>query len=177
MAGIPWLEPSDQFPPPICALDNPNGLLAAGADLSPERLITAYQSGIFPWFEEGQPLLWWSPNPRAILRPSAIKLSRSLKKRLKRKEYQVALNRDFRAVISACAAPRSYAEGTWITNEMVDAYCELHDRGIAHSVETYLEGELVGGLYGVCVGNMFCGESMFHRLRNCCLRISARSSR
>ena len=163
MSGIPWLEPQDAFPPVECALDNPNGLLAAGADLSPSRLYTAYSSGIFPWYEEGQPLLWWSPEPRAILRPTHIKLSKSLRKRLKRGQYQVYLNRDFPAVIRACSEPRSYADGTWITSEMQAAYIALHQQGLAHSVETYLEDQLVGGLYGVAVGNLFCGESMFHR--------------
>jgi leucyl/phenylalanyl-tRNA--protein transferase len=163
MASIPWLEPADRFPTLDCALASPNGLLAAGADLSSARLVEAYESGIFPWYEDGQPLLWWSPDPRAVLKPTRMNISRSLKKRLRRQEYDLYLDRDFAAVVSACAAPRSYASGTWITDEMFESYCQLHDLGFGHSVEAYRGDELVGGLYGVCVGNLFCGESMFHR--------------
>ena len=162
MAGIPWLESTDRFPPLNCALQSPNGLLAAGADLSSSRLIEAYESGIFPWYEDGQPLLWWSPDPRAILRPQSIKISKSLKKRLRRHQFDIFIDRDFSAVVTACAAPRSYASGTWITPEMLDSYCHLHELGFAHSFEVYDSDKLVGGLYGVSVGNLFCGESMFH---------------
>lgn len=162
MTNIPWLETDEPFPAPEQALDSPNGLLAAGGHLDTTRLLAAYRSGIFPWYEEGQPLLWWSPDPRAILKPENIKISRSLRKRLKRSEYEVCIDRDFPSVIDACAAPRLYADETWITDDMMDAYCDLHDLGHAHSIECYLDGQLVGGLYGVCVQNLFCGESMFH---------------
>lgn len=162
MVAIPWLE-SDEFPDPRAALTSPNGLLAAGGELSPTVLLKAYRSGIFPWYEEGQPLLWWSPDPRTVLRPAAFKLSRSLRKRLRRQEFEVRLNHRFAEVIAGCAEPRSYADGTWITPEMQQAYIELHEMGFAHSVESYQDGKLLGGLYGVSVGNMFCGESMFQR--------------
>tara|TARA_R110002072_G_scaffold7773_3_gene41490 strand:- start:4796 stop:5524 length:729 start_codon:yes stop_codon:yes gene_type:complete len=164
MANIPWLEADSPFPPPGQALESPNGLLAAGGDLSPERLLTAYSSGIFPWYEAGQPLLWWSPDPRAVLRPSGLNVSKSLLKRLRRHEFTVYLNRDFAGVISACAGPRAYAGGTWITDEMNVAYCELHQRGYAHSIECYQGETLVGGLYGVGIGPWFFGESMFHHI-------------
>ncbi len=160
MTSIPWLE-LDEFPDPRSALESPNGLLAAGGVLSPEVLLKAYRSGIFPWYEEGQPLLWWSPDPRTVLRPEHFNLSRSLRKRLRRREFEVRVNHHFAAVIEACAAPRQYATGTWITPEMQQAYVQLHELGHAHSFESYQDGQLVGGLYGVSVGNMFCGESMF----------------
>lgn len=162
MTAIPWLE-SDEFPDPGSALASPNGLLAAGGSLSSATLLKAYQSGIFPWYEEGQPLLWWSPDPRTIIRPEHLKISRSLRKRLRRAEFEVFVNRDFAAVIHACAAPRSYADGTWITPEMEAAYCALHELGHAHCISCYQDGQLVGGLYGVGIGRMFCGESMFQR--------------
>ena len=164
MTQIPWLEADSEFPAPDLALASPNGLLAAGGDLSPARLLTAYRSGIFPWYETGQPLLWWSPDPRAVLLPGELRISRSLRKRLRRNEFQVFVDRDFRQVIEACAAPRSYEQGTWITTEMTEAYCELHAQGHAHSIECYQDGTLVGGLYGIGIGNMFFGESMFHRV-------------
>lgn len=162
MSNIPWLEPDSEFPPAHQALVSPNGLLAAGGDLSPERLITAYKNGIFPWYEAGQPLLWWSPDPRAVLKPDGLKISRSLRKRLRRGEFQVFVDRDFESVIKACSEPRSYESGTWITDEMNAAYCALHEMGYAHSIECYQQDQLVGGLYGISIGQWFFGESMFH---------------
>lgn len=162
---IPWLNPEDPFPPLSTALKNPSGLLAAGADLSPERLIQAYRRGIFPWFSAGEPILWWSPDPRMVLFPHQLKVSRSLQKALRRRDYQVRADTCFRAVMSACAqAPREGQGGTWITDEMIDAYCALHDRGVSHSVETWIDGELAGGLYGIAIGRAFYGESMFTRV-------------
>ena len=163
-AVIPWLDATDPFPPPTQALREPNGLLAAGADLSFERLVAAYRRGIFPWYSAGQPILWWSPNPRMVLVPDEFKLPRSLKKRLRRCDYEVRTDTVFEAVMQGCAAPRAGQSGTWITAEMIAAYCALHHRGIAHSVETWIEGELAGGLYGVALGRVFFGESMFARI-------------
>ncbi|GAB6040021.1 leucyl/phenylalanyl-tRNA--protein transferase [Endothiovibrio diazotrophicus] len=163
---IPWLDPTrptQPFPPLSSALAEPDGLLAAGGDLSPQRLLRAYRSGIFPWSEEGQPLLWWSPDPRAVLRPETLKVSRSLRKRLNRGEYRVTFDTDFAAVMRACAEPREGQQGTWITGQMVTAYCRLHEEGVAHSVECRFQEELVGGLYGVALGRVFFGESMFSR--------------
>lgn len=158
---IPWLSPDDRFPPVERALEEPNGLLAAGADLSLSRLLAAYRSGIFPWYSEGQPLLWWSPDPRMVLFPPELKLARSLKKRLARRDYEMRTNTAFEAVIRACAAPRAGQDGTWITEEVVAAYTRLNRAGHAHSVETWIGGELAGGLYGVAIGRAFFGESMF----------------
>ena len=161
---IPWLNPEDPFPPLSTALKNPSGLLAAGADLSPERLAQAYQRGIFPWFSAGEPILWWSPDPRMVLFPNELKVTRSLQKVLRNRPYEVRVDTRFRTVMSACAqAPREGQSGTWITAEMVDAYCALHVQGIAHCVETWIDGELVGGLYGIALGRAFYGESMFAR--------------
>jgi len=160
---IPWLAPGDPFPPLERALEDPNGLLAAGADLSAPRLIEAYQNGIFPWYGEGQPLLWWSPDPRMVLLPPELRLPRSLRKRLARRDYEVRADTAFEGVIRACAAARPGQEGTWITAEMAAAYVVLHRAGLAHSVETWIGGELAGGLYGVALGRMFFGESMFTR--------------
>ena len=145
---------------------DPNGLLAAGGDLSADRLIHAYRHGCFPWFSEGQPILWWSPDPRTVLFPEELHVSRSLNKLLRQQRYQVTFDRNFAAVISACAAPRSYADGTWITDAMQKAYLQLHARGYAHSVEVWDQGELVGGLYGLAMGQLFFGESMFSRADN-----------
>ena len=130
--------------------------------LSAERLIRAYSEGIFPWYEDGQPILWWSPDPRAVIQPSNVKISRSLRKRLRRKEFEVRVDTAFDDVVECCQAPRDYSSDTWITNEMQEAYGDLHRRGFAHSVECYLNGMLVGGLYGVSKGRLFFGESMFH---------------
>jgi leucyl/phenylalanyl-tRNA--protein transferase len=163
---IPWLYPTDPFPPLDTALEYPNGLLAAGADLSPRRLLDAYRRGIFPWFAEGEPILWWSPNPRMVLFPTELRVSRSLAKRLRRRDYEVRADTAFRSVMEGCAAPRAGQSGTWITRSMIDAYMALHEAGYAHSVETWIAGELVGGLYGVAIGRMFYGESMFTRVPN-----------
>ena len=151
------------FPDVNLALEEPNGLLAMGGDLSPERLITAYRSGIFPWYSDDQPILWWSPNPRAVLYPKAVHISRSLRKTLRRGVYRLSLDTAFRQVIEACAQPRREGVGTWITADIVDAYCALHEMGLAHSVEAWRGAELVGGLYGVAIGRVFYGESMFSR--------------
>jgi leucyl/phenylalanyl-tRNA--protein transferase len=158
---IPWLEAGDPFPPVERALEAPNGLLAAGADLSVPRLVQAYENGIFPWYSEGQPVLWWSPDPRMVLAPSELRIPRSLKKRLAKRDYEVRADTAFEDVIRSCAAPRTGQEGTWITDDMMEAYTSLHRAGHAHSVETWIGGELAGGLYGVELGRMFYGESMF----------------
>jgi leucyl/phenylalanyl-tRNA--protein transferase len=160
---IPWLESSDPFPPLERALSEPDGLLAAGADLTPARLLTAYRSGIFPWYSAGQPVLWWSPDPRMVLFPAEFRMPRSLLKRLRRRDYEVRVDTAFEVVMRACAAPRSDGAGTWITPQMIAAYCELHRLGHAHSVETWINGKLAGGLYGIALGRMFYGESMFTR--------------
>jgi leucyl/phenylalanyl-tRNA--protein transferase len=155
--------PVNAFPDPRLALTEPDGLLAAGGDLSAERLITAYRQGIFPWYNEGQPILWWSPDPRLVLFFKQLHISRSLHKRLYRGTYRVTLDQDFLGVIQACASLRQANEGTWITSEMKVAYLRLHQMGIAHSVETWKDKELVGGLYGLSIGRIFFGESMFSR--------------
>jgi len=150
------------FPPPDYA--DPSGLIAVGGDLSSERLLEAYRVGIFPWYSDEQPILWWSPDPRFILEPDGFKISRSLQKTLQRKIFQVTFDRVFEDVIAACSTvPREGQRGTWITREMRDAYIELHGLGYAHSVETWFAGNLVGGLYGVSLGKVFFGESMFHK--------------
>jgi leucyl/phenylalanyl-tRNA--protein transferase len=161
---IPWLDPESPFPPLETALARPNGLLAVGGDLSPSRLIDAYRRGIFPWFNEGDPILWWSPDPRMVLFPQELKISRSLRKTLKRGNYEIRADSAFKQVMEACAAPRGEHTGTWIHAEMISAYGKLHEMGMAHSMETWIEGELVGGLYGVGLGKMFFGESMFSRV-------------
>ena len=160
---IPWLDASDPFPPPSRALREPNGLLAAGADLATPRLLDAYRRGIFPWYSEGEPILWWSPDPRMILVPGQLVVSRSLRKRLRRREYEVRTDTAFAGVMRACAEPREDQGGTWISPEMIRAYVALHHAGYAHSVECWLDGALVGGLYGVSIGRVFFGESMFTR--------------
>lgn len=159
---IPWLRADDPFPPVEHALSDPNGLLAAGADLAPGRLVDAYRHGIFPWYSEGQPVLWWSPDPRMVLFPGELKLSRSLRKRIARRDYVVKADSEFEGVVRSCAAaPRPGQEGTWITQDMIRAYGALHRGGHAHCVETWINGTLAGGLYGVAIGRMFYGESMF----------------
>lgn len=165
MISLPYLDVDTPFPAVEHALDEPNGLLAYGADLSPGRLLTAYSSGIFPWFSEGEPLLWWSPSPRALIMLDDFRASSSLRKLMRKQYYKVTLNQDFAAVIHQCAnIPRiQYGQtSTWITDEMIAAYQTLHELGLAHSVEVWQGDELVGGLYGVGIGNVFCGESMFH---------------
>lgn len=162
---IPWLEPGEPFPPVDAARADPDGLLCAGADLSPQRLVAAYRRGIFPWYAPGEPILWWSPDPRMVLFPDTLKLSRSLTKTLKNADYEVRLDSAFERVVAACAAtPRAGQPGTWISAEMQAAYLRLHGLGIAHSVETWQAGRSVGGLYGIALGRAFFGESMFsHR--------------
>jgi len=156
-------NPAVPFPDPALAETDPNGLLAVGGDLSPQRLRNAYRLGIFPWYSDGQPILWWSPDPRLVLFPDRLRISRSLRKTLRRDSYRVSLDRDFAAVIRGCAATRPDGGGTWIVPEMVAAYERLHALGLAHSAEAWRDGELVGGLYGVALGRVFFGESMFSR--------------
>lgn len=151
------------WPPAEEALDAPNGLLAAGGDLAPDTLIDAYGRGIFPWFSEGDPILWWTPQPRAVLWPQTFAPSRSLRRRLARREFEVRFDTAFDAVVAACAAPRPGQDGTWITPAVAAAYGALHRLGYAHSVEAWQDGALVGGLYGVALGRVFFGESMFSR--------------
>ena len=163
-AVLAWLRPDASFPPLSAALTEPNGLLAAGGDLSPERLVAAYRRGIFPWFSAGQPILWWSPDPRMVLHVDEFRVSRSLARRVRRRDFEIRIDTAFRDVIDGCAAsPREGQRGTWITPEMMDAYCELHERGVAHSVESWRDGRLCGGLYGMAIGQVFFGESMFAR--------------
>lgn len=156
--------PVHAFPDVDQAMIQPNGLLAVGGDLSPERLLHAYQRGIFPWFSAAQPILWWAPDPRAVLLPGAINISRSLRKTLRLNVFEVSFDQAFPRVIQACAAPRTRQNDTWITNDMIAAYCVLHARGFAHSVECWKDGVLAGGLYGVAIGKVFFGESMFSRV-------------
>lgn len=151
------------FPPVATAMRNPNGLLAAGGNLQPARLLDAYRQGIFPWYSKGDPILWWSPDPRMVLFPDELKISRSLSKTLKKNRYQIRVDTAFEKVMRACAAPRDGQEGTWIQEEIIDAYVRLHHMGLAHSVETWINDELCGGLYGISIGRMFYGESMFSR--------------
>ena len=161
---IPWLPPDPVFPPVTTALAEPNGLLAAGGDLSPGRLIAAYRLGIFPWYAAGEPMLWWSPDPRMVLFPTEFRISRSLRRTLHRGDYEVRLDTAFDAVVAACAGtPRDGQAGTWITPEMQAAYGRLHELGHAHCVATWIDGKLAGGLYGVALGRVFYGESMFTR--------------
>ncbi len=160
---IPWLQKNSPFPAVETALQSPNGLLAAGADLSPQRLLDAYSHGVFPWYSEGQQIMWWSPNPRMVLVPQEFVPSRSLAKTLRNKSYEVRFDTSFREVMLACSEPRDGQAGTWISPEMMNAYCALHELGYAHSVETWMGNELAGGLYGVAIGKMFYGESMFAR--------------
>lgn len=166
MNRVLTLAPDDEhtpFPPASRALDYPNGLLAVGGPLSIKRLRMAYESGVFPWFADGQPPLWWSPDPRAVLFPGGMHISRSLRKRLRRVTWTVTMDTDFEQVIGACAELRADAEGTWITDDMRAAYIALHREGLAHSVEVWDQATLVGGLYGVTLGRAFFGESMFSR--------------
>ncbi|KPK32440.1 MAG: leucyl/phenylalanyl-tRNA--protein transferase [Betaproteobacteria bacterium SG8_40] len=163
---ISWLRPGDAFPPLARALRQPNGLLAAGGDLTVQTLLRAYRQGIFPWFGDGDPVLWWSPDPRMVLFPDELHVSRSLRKALRAAPYRVTADRAFAQVIMACREPRGAESGTWITEEMCAAYIEMHRAGHAHSIETWIEGELAGGLYGVAIGRAFFGESMFTRVSN-----------
>jgi len=169
MRRITWLSPEDppgRFPPSRFALEEPNGLLAAGGDLSPERIIAAYRRGVFPWYSPGQPVLWWTPDPRMVLFPDEFRCSRSLAKTIRQGRLAVVFDQDFESVLKGCAGPRSKSRGTWITPEMAAAYTALHRRGVAHSIETRRDGVLVGGLYGLLIGRVFFGESMFSAERD-----------
>jgi len=164
-----WIDPQStdcRFPDVSLALTEPNGLLAIGGNLSAQCLLDAYELGIFPWYNAGQPVLWWCPNPRSVLYPEEIKISRSLKKTINKNEITVTLDTVFTQVIESCAASRPGASGTWITKEMKNAYCQLFELGHAHSAEAWFNGKLVGGLYGVAMGGVFFGESMFFRMRD-----------
>ncbi len=166
--NLPWLSVLDNnyFPPVEQAFED--GLVAAGGDLSPARILNAYRHGLFPWFNEDDPILWWSPNPRMVLFTDSIKLSKSLKKTIRKSAFSITLDRAFEQVMIACSLPRTENsdDGTWIHPEMIDAYVELHKQGHAHSVECWQDDELIGGLYGVAIGKMFFGESMFSRARD-----------
>ncbi|MGH8728951.1 MAG: leucyl/phenylalanyl-tRNA--protein transferase [Burkholderiales bacterium] len=164
---ISWLAGDDPFPPVSRALAEPNGLLAAGGDLTLPRLLEAYALGIFPWYQKSEPILWWSPDPRMVLFPNELKVSRSLAKTLRKKQFDVRMDTAFPDVIAECAKSRGNGErGTWITPAMKKAYIDLFRAGFAHSIETYCDGELAGGLYGVSLGRVFFGESMFYRRRD-----------
>lgn len=154
------------FPSPEYALAEPNGLLAIGGDLHPDRLLNAYYQGIFPWFNVNDPILWWSPDPRAVFIPGKIHLSTSLRKHVKRHQWKITIDKAFTDVMAGCAQPRAKQDGTWITQEIQLAYCELHRLGHAHSLEVWHGERLIGGLYGIAIGQVFCGESMFHRETN-----------
>lgn len=164
---LPELDPAQLwFPPVEQALEQPDGLLAMGGDLSSGRLTLAYRSGIFPWFSDGDPLLWWSPAVRAVFAPASLKFNRTLRKQWQRSALQLTLNHAFSDVINGCAAPRRHQPETWILPPMQQAYQQLHQQGHAHSIEVWQAGKLVGGLYGIVVGGLFCGESMFNRIPN-----------
>ncbi len=164
-----WLDPNDDtspFPDVSLALREPDGLLAIGGNLSVTRLLNAYRSGIFPWYSAGQPVLWWSPDPRSVLFPDKLQVSRSMRKELRRNAFTLTLDHAFNAVVRSCAQPRANSRGTWITPDILRAYGQLHQQGYAHSVEAWQQGKLVGGLYGVALGRIFFGESMFHTVDN-----------
>lgn len=168
MIELPWLDPKMRpaFPPVEMALSDPPGLLAFGGQLSPEWLISAYRSGIFPWFNPGEPILWWSPDPRMVLQPEQLRIRRSLRKVLKKQLFEITFDQAFEQVLQGCAAARNYTDETWLTDDMRAAYHQLHQEGYAHSVEAWQDGQLVGGLYGVAIGKVFCGESMFTRVND-----------
>lgn len=163
---VPWLNAGDPFPAVERALRDPNGLLAAGGDLSSRRLVEAYSHGIFPWFDDDDPILWWSPDPRMVLHVEELRVSRSMRRVMRSGEFQVSADEAFEDVMHGCALPRAHQDGTWITTRMVEAYTGLARSGIAHSVEVWADGTLAGGLYGVALGRMFFGESMFSRRTN-----------
>ena len=165
MIHLPLLHPDqpEHFPHPSQALEEPNGLLAFGGDLSVTRLLAAYRQGIFPWFSEGEPILWWSPDPRCVFETRNLKINRSLRRQLASKNWRVTVDKAFADVVHACAAPRHDGSGTWIVPSMIEAYIGLHALGHAHSVEVWDDEVLVGGIYGVAIGKLFCGESMFSR--------------
>jgi leucyl/phenylalanyl-tRNA--protein transferase len=160
---IHWLKSPTDFPPVESAMREPNGLLCAGGDLAPATILAAYRRGIFPWYSDGQPILWWSPDPRMVLFPAEFKVSKSLAKTARIGKFEIRIDSAFADVMAGCAAPRSAGGGTWIVDEMQAAYTRLHRFGFAHSVESWRDGELVGGLYGIALGRMFFGESMFSR--------------
>lgn len=162
-----WLDPrnpNQPFPPVALAMRDPNGLLAMGGDLSVTRLLRAYAQGIFPWYNPDEPILWWCPDPRCVMRPEDFHTSRSLQRRLNKGDFALTMNRAFREVLEGCAAPRAQARGTWLSTDMKQAYCALHALGHAQSIEIWRHGQLVGGLYGVSMGRVFFGESMFSRM-------------
>ena len=162
MSSIVWLEDNDyEFPPVAQALTEPDGLLAAGGLLSPEILLKAYRHGVFPWYSQGQPILWWSPDPRCVLFPEKLRISRSLKKTLNRNLFAIRQDTAFRDVMQNCAKPRKDTDRTWISRDMVEAYSYMHELGYAHSIECWQQDQLIGGLYGISLGDMFFGESMF----------------
>ncbi len=165
--NLPWLDPHDEhapFPSPESALDHPEGLVAAGGDLSPMRLLRAYYEGLFPWYEEDQPILWWSPNPRGVIEPKEFILHKSLIRTLRRSQYSISYDTAFKDVITACSEPRKGTRGTWITKDMIHAYVHLHQLKHAHSIEVWdSEHQLIGGVYGISIGTIFFGESMFSR--------------
>jgi leucyl/phenylalanyl-tRNA---protein transferase len=164
---FPYLGPGDYFPFPDVDSSTPEGIVGTGGNLSPGMLLSAYSQGIFPWYSENEPILWWSPDPRFVLFPENLHVSESMRRVLRRGEFQVSLDTDFDAVIGNCAAsPRPGQDGTWIVPEMVEAYRDLHRLGFAHSVEVRKDGRLVGGLYGIAIGSLFCGESMFSAADN-----------
>ncbi|WP_430390266.1 leucyl/phenylalanyl-tRNA--protein transferase [Dyella sp. 20L07] len=165
MIRLPLLDATkpEHFPDPRKALDEPNGLLAFGGDLSPRRLLAAYAQGIFPWFNEDEPLLWWSPDPRCVFHTASLRVNRSLRRRLAQVSWRITVDHAFQSVVEACAAPRPGQAGTWIVPAMIDAYTRLYELGHAHSVEVWDGDRLVGGIYGIAVGRLFCGESMFSR--------------
>ncbi len=169
MSGIAWLQktdPVEALPPTVRALREPNGLLAVGGALTPEWLTHAYRHGVFPWYSAEQPILWWAPDPRAVLLPAEFRISSSLARSIRNRGYVTRIDTAFDAVVEACAGPRRGGAGTWITDEMREAYVDLHRRGLAHSIEAWHEDRLVGGLYGVAMGRVFFGESMFARERD-----------
>jgi leucyl/phenylalanyl-tRNA--protein transferase len=163
---LPYLRHDSPFPDIRLALEEPNGLLAAGADLSKARLVSAYRQGIFPWYSEGEPILWWSPNPRTVFLLSDFSAPRSLRRWTRKNDLTVTLNQAFERVVVECAQPRKNQEGTWITDDITSAYVNLHLAGYAHSLEVWQGLDLVGGIYGVSIGKLFCGESMFSRISN-----------
>ena len=172
MSQIPWLEDNNfQFPDVSTALTEPDGLLAASEQLSPELVISAYQRGIFPWYSEEQPVLWWSPDPRCVLYPKNFHISRSFRRTLNNNPFEIKTNTAFKEVMLACAQPRTNQpetdnSGTWITQKMLDVYCRLHEMGIAHSIECWHDDKLVGGMYGLVLGDMYFGESMFSKMKD-----------
>lgn len=166
---IPFLAPDDNttpFPPVNTALKEPNGLLMAGGNLNPNRLISAYRVGVFPWYEAGEPILWWSPDPRCVIYPEKIRITRSLRKTIRSKKFELTENRAFQEVMVQCAAPRKSSTGTWVTADMIEAYCKLNELGVARSVELWTGDQLTGGLYGIQMGKIFIGESMFSNSRD-----------